>query len=84
MDTVYKYELELTERQVLSLPADARILDIQVQNESLCAWVKLDTEKPERERVILIVGTGNRAPHNAQKHISTVQMNGFVWHFFEV
>lgn len=84
MITIYKYELELKGEQSLSLPADAEILSIQVQNGCICAWVKLDTEKPERTRTIAIYGTGQPGGPNSAQYIATLQMGSMVWHFFEL
>ena len=84
MNTVYKYDLELKEEQVLSLPADAEILSIQEQGGNLCAWVSVDTEKPERDKTIIISGTGNAIYYKDLRHITTLQMGSMVWHFFEL
>jgi len=83
MKTIYKYELALTDEQTISLPADAEILDIQQQGQDLCAWVKLDTDMPERDRKITICGTGNPISDLTLAHIATVQIGAMVWHFFE-
>jgi len=84
METVYKYELKLTDRQIIFLPADSQILDVQEQNGALCAWVRLETNNPYRNREILIAGTGNTIPSHTGRHISTVQMDSLVYHVFEV
>jgi len=84
METIYKYEIALTDSQALSLPADAQILSIQEQGNCLCAWARVDTCKPERDRTIICCGTGNKIEQDSMRFISTVQMGSFVWHFFEL
>lgn len=84
METIYKYQLEQKKVQTLSIPADAEILDIQRQFNEVWAWVRLDTDKPERERTIVIYGTGHEIEPAQMKHLKTLQVDGFVWHFFEV
>ena len=83
MEAIYKYELELKDEQVISLPADAEILSIQEQGGSICAWVRLDTQKPERDRKIIVCGTGRPIAAKDMLFISTVQTGAMVWHFFE-
>ena len=73
----------MNERQDLSLPVDSEILTIQKQGEDFFAWVKMDTDKPEQGRTIVICGTGTHVQIKPMKHIATVQADGFVWHFFE-
>lgn len=83
--TIYKYKLALTDQQIINIPADAEILSIQEQAGDICMWVKLDTDKPERARSIVICGTGNPVDHLCDMHhISTLQMGNMVWHFFEL
>ena len=84
MHTVYKYALALADKQTISLPADAEILAIQQQGQELCAWVKVDTDKPERDRTIVICGTGSPIDSEGMRYVSTVQMGDMVWHFFEL
>lgn len=83
METIYKYELELTDTQALSLPADAEILTIQQQGPSIFAWVKLDNQKPERDRTIVVCGTGSPLKQPYMRYITTIQVGIMVWHFFE-
>ena len=83
MSVIYKYTLELQQEQTLSLPADAEILTIQIQSGVICAWVRLDTLKPERTRTLVICGTGDNPPENG-RYVATVQTPPMVWHFFEL
>ena len=83
MSVIYKYELDRAHRQSLKLPIDAEILSVQMQAGNICAWVKLDPNKPTASREIMLVGTGHSFDDRPMRHISTIQDNGFVWHFFE-
>jgi hypothetical protein len=87
MKIIYKYPLALTGEQVLELPQAARILDIQMQGFELCAWAEIDKSMPSKERKIVLIGTGNPINYKPPQHlmyISTVQIDGMVWHFYEL
>jgi hypothetical protein len=85
MKTIYKYPLQITDRQSLILKEGAQILSAQSQYDGLFAWVMVDTAAPRAIRKINIYGTGNPIQTNETlKFISTVQMGAFVWHIFEV
>jgi len=84
MQTIYKYSLNITDSQVTSMPKDAQILTAQTQNDCLCLWALVDTEKPNTDRVIRIYGTGHPTCVDDFYYVSTVQTRGgFVWHIFE-
>ena len=82
---VYKYPLDITDRQSVCLPLGAQILSIQAQNNTLMLWAMVDPDQVAQSVVLQILGTGNPAQvsHRA-KHIETVQMpTGLVWHIFK-
>lgn len=80
--TIYKYNLKITDSQILVMPQKAKILSVQDQNGALCLWAIVDTYNETRPYVIEIYGTGHPFPYETRIHISTVQMNGLVWHIF--
>lgn len=84
--TIHKYQLKVTDRQLLELPEGSRTLACKEQDGNLCLWVYLDTEEKLERLEILILGTGNPAPSDLKDthfFIDTVQMsNGLVWHVF--
>ena len=87
MDSIYKYELDVDDEQLLVLPAKAAILTVQVVDEVpyVYAVVDLDTEETE-ERHILTFGTGHHIEDNLKAHyIGTYQLHGgkLVFHVFE-
>ena len=95
MDTIWKYQLEITDRQEIFMPYGAKILSVQVQHNILCLWARVRTyQNPvfgevKEQRVIEIIGTGNPIPelgiHEAKrKYIGSCIMGDFVWHIFEI
>ena len=88
MKTIYKFRLNGENgRTKLLLPKNATLLTVQMQGDSPCLWVLLETAEKEVERDFKIFGTGfdmdelNDQPFS---YIGTVQENDFVWHIFEV
>jgi hypothetical protein len=45
-------------------------------------WAECDTDEVLEDRTFCIFGTG-QAVKEELKHLSTVQMNGYVWHIYE-
>ena len=87
MNTIYKYELEVTDKQEISLPPKASILSAQVQGGRICLWVGLETDDLHlaEPRDIRIHGTGHPIAESL-RFIDTVQLSGgsLVFHVFEV
>lgn len=94
-NTIFKYQLQVTDIQVLRLPKNAKILSVQVQmqdygqglKETIQLWALVDKAEPQLEdRKIAMYGTGNPIPSDAGSYISTIQMyrSSLVFHFFEV
>lgn len=89
---IYKYRLEVADRQTIWMPKGAKILTVQDQGEAglLSLWAQVDETIGEVEdRVIAIYGTGNIMPvaqEEIGEYIATAQThNGMlVWHVFEV
>lgn len=88
MKTIWKFPLQITDWQDVSMPANAEIISVDHQDGWLCMWAIVATYEPKVPRRIAIVGTGNPMPFmNKEKFIGTVQIpyNGtvLVWHVFE-
>lgn len=81
---IFKYALEVQNEQVLEMPKDAWILDIQVQYGIPTLWALVDPEAVLTQRKILCVGTGHEVAPGSIGYLATVQMGTLVWHFFEV
>jgi len=85
--TIYKYELIITDEQIIDMPIDAIILSVHKQNNKLCLWAKVNPKiaKYTEARCIHIYGTGNPIFIQKEIFIGTVvfEEHGAVWHVFE-
>jgi len=86
MKTIYKYNLEITDRQIVEMPYNSEIIAVKNQGDDLCLWAIVETENEVRPTYeIEIYGTG----HPMDKDIFTefietcVMPNGLVWHVFK-
>lgn len=89
MRTIHKYELDITDEQVIDLPMYSEMLTIQEQHGKLVLWCAVDTEDEMLPRKFFVVGTGHPMPEPedpwcALVYCSTVQTRGgkLVWHVF--
>lgn len=74
------------ETSVLSMPADAKVLSIQVQRGTLALWAHVpDVDAPKVNRCFVGYGTGQSVPKEPGEYIATVLLaqGNFVLHFFE-
>lgn len=88
MKTIYRYELELTDRPILHMPLGAEILDAPPNPRSqnrIEIWARVDNTQPLETREFMIIGTGNWMPDTCGRFIGTVVTHGgsAVWHIFE-
>ncbi len=83
MQTIYKYPLILTGKQAITMPYEAQILDVQMQNGVLCMWAMVDTVAKMNEVTIRIYGTGRPIENPRLRYLATVQDGECVWHVFE-
>lgn len=83
MIVIYKYPIEITDEQTVTMPLDAGVLSCQVQGGRLVLWAMVDTDRPSFPKTIYVFGTGNPVPEVRMRFIDTVQLNGLVWHVFE-
>lgn len=86
MGAVYKFKLEVTERQEVTMPKDAKMLCIQVQNGTPCLWALVEPKNPTENVAIRIHGTGHNI-NDAERleYIGTFQVRnyGLVFHAFK-
>lgn len=88
---IWKYPLEITDTQTVSMPFGAKILCVQTQNNAPCLWALIsnaDSPNSPEPRRIEVHGTGNPIPEQdgwVRLYIGTVQTHGgmMVWHVFE-
>ena len=88
MKTVFKYPLQVKDKQEIQMPVGAEILCVQVQGGTPCLWAKVDTEAAyDIKRTIRIYGTGHHINQDEPlDYIGTFQLeNGvLVFHVFEL
>lgn len=85
--TIYKYELEITDSQVVKMPVGAKILSIHIQNGIPCIWALVNpNEKSTTGTIIETYGTGHGIGYDISLggiFIGTYQTKGLVFHVFE-
>lgn len=84
---VWKWPLQITDRQALMMPAGAVVLTVQMQGHQPQLWALVDEtqDTPKQPRAFAIYGTGNPMPNDPGRYIATFQTHGgdLVWHAFE-
>ncbi len=88
MRTIFKYRLNVVDRQRVSMPTGAEILSVQFQSGLLHLWALVeDQTRTSEDRVFLMFGTGHdtEGEASADRYVGTVQeaARGLVWHVFE-
>lgn len=83
MKRIFKYPIQITDRETIEMPGGAKILSAQVQGNTICLWAEVDTEMVPQPRTIAVYGTGNPMPEDPGLFIGTVQTPPFVWHVYE-
>jgi len=81
---IYKHELQIREKQKITINRDYTILDLQMQNGIPVFWFLVDTESDEINIDILMVGTGQNIDDNIPEwnYLGTIQKDAFVFHYF--
>jgi hypothetical protein len=82
---IWKYTLEITDRQTFSMPKGAKILTVQSQHGGPQLWALVDADQPKEAREIEIHGTGNPIERMPGQYIGTFQVHDgmLVFHVFE-
>lgn len=93
MNTIWKYELRVTDRQEVDMPKGAQILSVQADEKNsgpnsvgqkICVWALVDDRKRTETHVFDIYGTGHECLSEKMSYLATVQVSGgyLVWHVF--
>lgn len=98
MKTIHKFPIEITDEQVVQMPAGARVLTAQVQpvpgdldstlGGPVCLWALVENDNAMVPRRVSVRGTGHPmadkrgAGPDAEDYVGTVQGNGLVFHVF--
>jgi hypothetical protein len=81
---IWKWDLGVFDRQEISIPIGARMLDVQMQGGDPKLRALCHQTKEMERRAIAVYGTGNPIPHPCGEYIATFQMGHFVWHAFDL
>ena len=84
METIWKFELGITDEQTVHIPTGAGLLCVQMQHGVLCLWAMVDPDRPTQPVLIRILGTGHEIKSCPGEHLGTVQQQGgaLIWHVF--
>lgn len=83
MKAIWKYELEIADRQEVYIPQGAEILAVDNHKGGLCVWALVDKDSTIQEPIAFrIVGTGNPFEDTGLKYLDSVVIDPFVWHVF--
>ena len=87
MKTIYKYKIPSVGGKV-TLPANANVLSLGVQQSTLIIWAEVDPKECKRNRMFEVFKTGEDIPEDMgvdRKFIGTANANCFynVLHVFE-
>lgn len=79
---IWKYPIEIVDRQVLSLPSHAEILHVGLDPTGTpCIWCRVEPAARPVSTTILVRGTGHEIS-SVSKHIGSFVQGQFVWHVF--
>ena len=83
---VFKYQIAVTDSQVIMMPAGAQLLTVQRQEfgqrQQTCLWALVDPANPAVHRTICMHGTGHEVTQGGQ-YLATFQMSELVFHVFD-
>lgn len=82
MKKIFKYQI-LGNFARLSMPVDAQILALQMQNDRPCVWALVVLGGCEIGVYEFgMYGTGHVIPADHGEYVGTLQDGPFVWHYF--
>ena len=84
MKTIWKFPIQTTDEQIVSMPIGAEILCVQVHNAFPCLWALVNPINPQYFRIVRVVGTGHPCFElNMSDYVGTYQLpSGLVFHVF--
>lgn len=84
MRTIWKYQFDKSTLEINEMiPSGSLLLDVQVQNDSICAWFLVETDNGPVSIKLKAYVTGETIPDDCGWHVSTVQLGEFVLHVFD-
>ncbi len=87
MKTVWKYSIPVADLVCIEVPKGGKPLCVQVQHETACVWILVDTYQPHVTRQFRVLGTGHDIhPDGAGDYIGSFQLAGgaLVFHLFDL
>lgn len=83
---IYKYPLDgIGVTTLPNFPKKRKLLHVGMQDGRYYLWALVDPNATEKEREplqIIAVGTGWTFPEGKYEHLTTLQNDNLVWHFF--
>lgn len=85
MKTIWNYELDATERQMVEMPGGARILCVQFRDGTPCLFAEVVQPSPLRPRIIETFCTGDAQDDACRNYIGTYYVPGIsrAFHVYE-
>ena len=88
METIWKYELEVTDTQNIQMPKNAQILSVEMQSGTPVLYALVDTDNNPEICLIEIFGTGHEIINDLgvrRKYLGTFMMRNdrLVFHVFK-
>lgn len=84
MRCIWKYPLEVTDTQTVTMPAGV-IRHVGVQHGVVCLWAEVTPGAGESDRTICIFGTGHPISLLSKEYIGSFELEGgdLVFHAYE-
>ena len=82
--TIWKYDLKITDTQVVPIPCAHKFLAAQSQGTNLVAWYLVNPKNPKVNVQFSVVGTGHPITKDPGTYMGTAQQydGRLVWHVF--
>lgn len=86
MNTIWKFPFKLEDGFTVEMPRGSKVLCAQMQRDFPCMWALVSPASPMVDRVFKLAGTGHPISEDTDdlRYISTFQVQGLVFHLFEV
>ena len=86
---IWKFPFPVQDQFRLTMPAGARILEVQVQNGQPVLWAIVSPDNPKESRPFILLGTGHpwhTGTPDEYDHLGTFQLVGgtLIFHLFEL
>ena len=85
MQTIWKFELAITDTQTIKMPVGALMLrTVQIQNDIPVMWAVCNSAYKMEDCTIITLGTGNPISEDLEnfEYVGTYQYSSFVGHVF--